>query len=309
MKLFQTALRKAHTVLINRTRKGLGFIDDALYRAHPNSLPIPKNSDAESFHPLSLPSVVSPSHKLINIPLIKTRVWYIFVPNSPFQPQYVGASKFLMPENFNEQKLRFFLRTYYRMTTGITVAEYLDLPPTSPWSQYPAYASVLPWENKTVSARAKDISIAIQHDAKEHGHSLTLDDGWPWTGPVTDQLLELEIQRLAKLQKSLRFTGYKTLHLGRNVAGVLLYENPKRWCVVITPGQHRVISAATIGLQSIPIEIKSIIRRSDVKLWPQVQQGHLTTSQALHVFDLIMSGRLPRVFSEWKTYVQNHVEL
>jgi hypothetical protein len=79
-----------------------------------------------------------------------------------------------------------------------------------------------------------------------------------------------------------------------DVGGQLIIDED-RWRVLISPGQHRVVAAAVLGLSHVPVRIGSSggafpCRRLDVTSWPQVRRGLFTTRAALAVFDRAFEG-------------------
>ena len=112
-------------------------------------------------------------------------------------------------------------------------------------------------------------------------------------GPSSPELLLHEASRLQRTLASIQETGY-VRHDGRggDPDCHALYINDK-WRWVVGRGEHRVPVLAALGWASIPIRIGNIVRREEVKAWPNVRSGLFTEEIALKIFDDYFYGYSP----------------
>jgi len=66
------------------------------------------------------------------------------------------------------------------------------------------------------------------------------------------------------------------------------------WRAFGVGGDHRRAVLAALGWSHAPIQFTDmVLRREDVKSWPNVQNGLFSSAQALRVFDRIFEGHQP----------------
>lgn len=306
MSVFKRAKHKAHTVFINRTRKGLKRLDELLVQNHPDIDIRFKDSRDPAFHPSQLRPIVPFAQKPILVQPRRLRGWGIFPISSTLHPYFYALTRFNSDELITVTQLSEELRSYYDLIRDFNAAEWIGSPQNQYWRNYRSWEHVLPWSFITPEYKHQAVLATLRHDSIENGLPLTIQDGWFDTGPVSDRLLTLESTRLTSLLQNVRVHGYKTQSLGKNVGGSILLDDNNDWCVSVMPGQHRAVVAAVAGLDVLPLEVHSIIRRSDAPYWPQVQRGAYTVDEALNVFNRIMNGRLPSAFDPWVEYVRQN---
>lgn len=159
----------------------------------------------------------------------------------------------------------------------------------------PAPAFTMPWRNESPEAMLRRRSEWLRQEAAALGLTLSLEDGYNHFGPVTATKGRLEMERLRRVEISVRRSGFQR-HDGRegDVTGVLLMQRDGFWCVEIRAGQHRTAVAAALGLTSIPVRfLGPPVKREDVDYWPQVVAGRITRDGAWRVFDRVMRGDPP----------------
>ena len=62
---------------------------------------------------------------------------------------------------------------------------------------------VMPWENISLQTKHKERNIVAKHDSQEHGEMLNLNDGWRNYGPISEKVLNLEVNRIMNLKNSI----------------------------------------------------------------------------------------------------------
>lgn len=199
------------------------------------------------------------------------------------------------------------LNEYYKLVSGLNAAEWLDISKSNdPLYNWIAWARVFPWQNQTPEGRYKSIVNNALTDSAKGGESLDISHGWKSLGPISNDLLDIEAERLLSVWKSLQSRGFIVQRPGLNTRVTVLATAGKGWVWTITNGgQHRVAAASALSIPNIPIFIERIVRREDVSHWPRVRSGQISEDDALRVFDLIFDGRLPSALRTWSDFVEN----
>jgi len=113
----------------------------------------------------------------------------------------------------------------------------------------------------------------------EHGHQ-----GW---GPVSEEKILLEIDRLTHVQKSISEWGYHPDQFDGHIWGVFLIDDtisPVRKKFLVTSGYHRAAFLVHSEWSHIPVALdprrNSEIKVSAMHAWPGVEDGSFTPEQA-----------------------------
>lgn len=193
------------------------------------------------------------------------------------------------------------LRHYYSKVQPASAAEWLHLsqPEQSPLHRLPPWALSMPWDRRTpiVWQRARE-QFALEENLAL-GKKMTIEDGWHFWGPVSDEKLYIESQRLCNLLASYESRGYYR-HNGHDgdIRAVVL-QNGKSWCWQVAGGEHRAALMAALDYSHIPVRVLQVVRRDDVDFWPGVVNFTYTRQAALEAFDLIFSGDSPSIAKNW----------
>jgi hypothetical protein len=239
---------------------------------------------------------------LVDVEIARGRGLRVFRLDSNVHP-FVNALRSGPGEN-RPARIHATLRAYYEMTRPCSAADWLDLPVgSSLLSEEPPWAVTMPWEARTPQQwRVENEKYALrenrQHQAR--GRALTIDDGWHFWGPVSDEKLAIEVRRLNSLAISLLEKGLLR-HDGQDgdVCGVVLTRDSDwRWQVL--GGEHRAAAFSALGYEIMPIRVLQVVSRADVDHWPGVLRGYFSRESALATFDMIFDGRLPRVAGRWR---------
>jgi hypothetical protein len=114
-------------------------------------------------------------------------------------------------------------------------------------------------------------------------------DGSPYHGPVSDQLGQVEVDRLRSAHVALREAGYD-----RRFGDSLFYlvrRGRELRAVKFGSGYHRTAAAAALGHDGVPAQLREplAVDVDDVDDWPQVRSGMWSREAALryvdHLFD------------------------
>ena len=132
-----------------------------------------------------------------------------------------------------------------------------------------------PWAFCTPQSVDAAVSHFVRKENLENNADLTLaDGGFPTYGPVSEEKLDVEAGRLARVTRSLQKNGYlksrgtcnfRVLKAGREIR-----------LVIDGGGYHRLSAAAALSLECVPGDFfphRAIIDVDDVDLWPNVRSG------------------------------------
>jgi hypothetical protein len=196
------------------------------------------------------------------------------------------------------------LSAYYERMKPSSAGEVAELPKRSILYNYPAWAIVMPWEANNIDDWEQHIIKSVAFENSNEKYKFGIESGWAWLGPVEDEKLIIESNRLANLLKSIQQYGYKRndYNDGDVNADILIADNNK-WVWQSVGGQHRASVLSGLGMNNVLIRVRKIIRRQDVMYWPNVINGTYSVSEALKVFDKIHKGNNPNISSEWNKYV------
>jgi hypothetical protein len=166
-------------------------------------------------------------------------------------------------------------------------------------NKYHPMATVLPWGISTPEEKLPNICVdpSAEQLLSKEAHKLGLKEknnfGWQFFGPVSEDLGLQEYARLISVYNSIKEHGYLPEKYGYMHGQFLVSDDD--WVWVNIGGKHRFSSLAALQYKSIPVALKSrssalFIRRSDVDYWPNVKNGLFSRTDALNIFDRILSG-------------------
>lgn len=193
----------------------------------------------------------------------------------------------------SRQEARDFLLNYYLENQPKNMAEALEIH-REPLTTLHSMSTVLPWSFKSATEKfarvAHDIGAQkpISKEAVNLGLNPDQDFGWQFFGPVSNGLLDAELDRLIAVFESIRSSGYKPNKFGHIHGYALISESD--WRIVNLGGKHRYASLLALGYREIEIELRSkaaphVIKRSEAERWHQVENGFFTMDEALKIFD------------------------
>ena len=202
--------------------------------------------------------------------------------------------------------IRDVLSQYYNVVTTDNAAQWVGLRDdnTHELWQNPPWARVWPWQSKSIEMRRREARRHAPLESKMGDKQLTIEDGWKKVGPVSPAMLDVETTRLYKLIRSIETRGYQRDDSPTGDINVsVLWTSEDRWRWKIGGGEHRAAVLAGLGHDTVPIRVRSIIRRDEVELWPNVASGLYTPEAALDVFDRLVDDEPPEIARSWK---KNH---
>lgn len=185
--------------------------------------------------------------------------------------------------------LRERLYTFYRDWQPSTAGSFLGVPD----SEVPALQNVppwgvpWPWEPHDIDRRC---ALRRSADARENasvlGRRLSIDSGWKFCGPVTDEKLEVEVERLVRLIESIRLNGIQRKDgVDGDISATILCNHDGEWRWQLLSGHHRFAVMASMGMDILPVRIESFVRGSEVEHWAGVVSGIYSSRIALQLFN------------------------
>ncbi|AQU84856.1 MULTISPECIES: hypothetical protein [unclassified Halomonas] len=185
------------------------------------------------------------------------------------------------------------LEEFYQRFTHENAASYLGLR-NDALAEVPPHGSVFPWRARTQKSYQTQYEKAAINENISVGIAEGISAGWLFCGPVRKEKLKAEALRMKNVFDSIQSKGYqRSDDDDGDVKATALINDNQEWRWLITAGNHRASAAAGLGYESIPVRINLIIRRCDVKYWPNVLSGLYTIEEALFVFDRVFYGSRP----------------
>lgn len=168
-----------------------------------------------------------------------------------------------------------------------------------PLANAPPLGLVLPWQSLSPTEAEQRWTHFIELDNREHGTRRDKSAGWKGWGPLDPIIGEQEFRRLTRVFEAIERDGYRRSDTADgDIKGVVLQEMDQ-FRVMVTAGHHRASALAALGRERAPVRIDNpLVRREDVKDWPNVRSGLFTPAQALKIFDRIFEGAQPPGFAQ-----------
>jgi hypothetical protein len=173
--------------------------------------------------------------------------------------------------------------------TGVLGLSARDVPKLG---EQPPWAVIKPWENLTLEQRIRKIHKTEMIDNRQALNvELSLEHGCNFCGPVSDKKLEVEVERLHGVMRSIRKNGFvRHDYDDGDVRADILVDDDGHWRWLVKTGHHRAAALSAFGFLTLPIRADTIVCREEVELWPQVISGTYSRQVALQVFDNIFHG-------------------
>ena len=246
------------------------------------------------------------SQVIINVPLEKGRR-KIFPVTAEYDPFYC-ALKLCIKNGSDKAKLKEVLTAYYTTVQPANALEWLglahedapELAEARPWGAPP------PWTDLTVREVDRNVNNDMLHDSGHGDKKLSVEQGWAHCGPVSEDKIQLEVNRLYIALDSIQRLGYdRNYGPGGDIGAKFLFNEGGDWRWTISPGNHRIAIVSALGYKEIPVMAKSVVFRRDVDIWPNVLSGLYTRAGALKYFDNLFEGKVSTIMKPWLEYVQS----
>tara|TARA_B100000902_G_C27106983_1_gene811663 strand:- start:119 stop:883 length:765 start_codon:yes stop_codon:yes gene_type:complete len=122
--------------------------------------------------------------------------------------------------------------------------------------------------------------------------------GVSYFGPVTEEKIKFEMQRLENVANSITKYGYDPDAFG-DIEGYILRKGDKV-CFFVRGGKHRSAALAYLGFDKIPIAFRQgfprVVDNSQAEYWPLVADGKIGINNARQILDVYFTGRSRKDF-------------
>jgi hypothetical protein len=219
-----------------------------------------------------------------------------------YHPWFLAAK---LVTRHEPDKVRNLLATYYSLVQPSSMCDWLDIPVHSSQAlaAFPIHGwMVLPWSPADPRETLRKVEEAQLRENRQHGLDEGMSAGAKAFGPVSERKLEVEARRISELAVSIRQHGLDHRRPDYNIKAVFLVSG-EQWRWLSAAGMHRVPVAAGLGVAQIPVRVAAVVRRDEVKIWPQVAAGLYDEPTALRLFDRLFEGRAPRPAGSWIEWV------
>lgn len=163
---------------------------------------------------------------------------------------------------------------YHDKNKRKSAAEWLGLSPDHRLSQLPKWGAVFPWTARTPEARLQAIGEERELNNKR-----------------LEEVIRISALKLDYALKQISKNGFRRSNYpDGDIKTTVLFKDSKSWRWLILGGNHRAAAVSALCYDEIPIRVNSVVRRDDVKFWPNVASGLYTENDALKVFDRFFDG-------------------
>lgn len=231
---------------------------------------------------------------IIDVSFEKGRGLEIYSLSSSSAHPYIRSIKDALQSDDYRTSLIDKMSMYYSMVQPQNASEWLGFNrgEVSMLDNEPAWLSVLPWESSSLIQKKKERKDCAIEDNSEHGAKLGIEEGWRNFGPVSEEVLNLEVNRLYSLMVSIKENGVlRNDEHGGDIGAIVLLKDDHdfRW-LVEWGGQHRAAAISAMGHKNVSVRVWQVVERKDVSLWPNVVSGIYSEEMALKLFDRIYDG-------------------
>lgn len=119
------------------------------------------------------------------------------------------------------------------------------------------------------------------------------EHGVSFYGPVTENKITLEMQRLERLVEGIRRNGYDPDAFG-DVEGYILDDGTSA-AFFVRGGKHRVAAMTVLGYSHVPVAFRAawprLVHIGDAGRWPLVRSGRMEISLAKEILEAYTRGR------------------
>jgi len=218
-----------------------------------------------------------------------------------YHPWFLAVS---VAEVGDRAVIRKILKAYYSLVQPKSLHDWLDVPEDAcpALAELPVYAwMMLPLSTMNPRQFLKRVEDAHLQENRRYGLNEGVSAGAKAFGPLSEDKLRVEVDRIATLATSIRRRGFQQEQTDVLKAMFLLSDGEWRWLAV--NAMHRVPVAAGLGIDHLPVQVVAVVRRDEVDIWPQVTTGLYDRDTALGVFDRLFEGRAPKCAASWLNWV------
>jgi hypothetical protein len=167
---------------------------------------------------------------------------------------------------------------------------------------FPAWSSVLPWQAENIKDKFHTFPDSVKNDRLKSGFKIDSNDPIEIMRLNKAASFDSHVKQYINLLDSIGKHGILQGGKYGYISVFILIDNDNwRW-IVGGEGNHRVDVASAIGYNELDVIVEGVIRKEDLKWWPNVCNGLYTSSQAEQVFNDIFNAKPSFTYSAWKSY-------
>ena len=258
-----------------------------------------------NFNPLSIQYIVGIKTNIAIIDLDKGRTdrWFettsksldpaIFAIRNALKKDLSG--NLLYSDIFSTLKLNHSLSSYK------SAAEYLDIDivKNKELQNYPWWAKVYPWENRTFDDKLKYYPQEVKENRLRNGMKILSNNPDEIMKDDFENSLSSHARQYAELAEKIKKDGFK-YGIDYTHVSAEIFVNRDAYCWKVgLEGNHRIAAAAALGLERIPVNITKIIKLDELKYWPNVKLGYFNEKQAIKIFYSIFDAKPSKIYNKW----------
>ena len=201
-------------------------------------------------------------------------------------------------------KILEILSIYYKEVSPSSIGELINAGNSSRFNSYPAWEIVMPWDKWSQPQWKEKVVKSVERENFNEGFKIGIDEGWAWFGPVSHNKLTIEARRLANILQSVQKNGYKRHDFNDGDIDATILLSGDDWVWQSNSAQHRACVLSALDWKEIPVRVSKIVRREDVKYWPNVLNNTYTPSEAIFIFDMIFNESYSHIENKWKDFME-----
>jgi hypothetical protein len=205
--------------------------------------------------------------------------------------------------------VRSILKLYFENVCPHNAADILGdgLRPDSEFHNLSPSSAVMPWSRFLPFEWSERLRSNLEKENSRINRRFAGVSGLTWVGPVSEEKLNLEVDRVMTLYNSIRTRGYqRSDRQDGDVCADILVDDNFTWKWISTTGQHRAAILSSLGIERIPVRIGNVIRRSELKYAPLVISNVYSLKEAERVFDNVFLQKESRLTMNWKDVLKEN---
>lgn len=157
---------------------------------------------------------------------------------------------------------------------------------------------LLPWGADSLEERSWRLKLwALAGSLTNRRKVVMPRHGMTDYGPVSERKLVLEVERVFRLDASIKANGFRQSAWHPMEVIGLRHGGEYRWLTM--RGRHRFAACAAWGFDRVDARVTKVVRREDAHAWPRVVSGTFSERGALRLFDRLFAGEVPACALPW----------
>lgn len=160
-------------------------------------------------------------------------------------------------------------------------------------NHYPPWVLASPWYSSAsdnISEQFETLNLSTYVENSKRGFGIDAKNGGSQFVFTASERARLETKLISQLYHSISKKGFNRAENSKDPIGAKVLIDGNRFAWIINAGIHRVCVLKALGHNEIPVVVRGVIYKEDVKYWPGVRSGLFTKEQATEIFDTILNG-------------------